>query len=52
MGGLLEPAGKPAGYYEQSREELVRLLPRPLGRVLDIGCGGGRTAHAPGGGAM
>jgi len=43
VGGLLELAEKPAGYYEQSREELVRLLPRPLGRVLDIGCGAGAT---------
>ena len=46
MSGLLELAGKPAGYYEQSREELVRLLPRPLGRVLDIGCGAGATGAA------
>jgi len=46
VGGLLELAGKPAGYYEQSREELVRLLPRPLGRVLDIGCGAGATGAA------
>jgi 2-polyprenyl-3-methyl-5-hydroxy-6-metoxy-1,4-benzoquinol methylase len=35
---------KPAGYYEQDRAELVRLLPRPLGRVLDVGCGAGGTA--------
>lgn len=28
---------KPAGYFEQDRAELVRLLPRPLGRVLDVG---------------
>jgi 2-polyprenyl-3-methyl-5-hydroxy-6-metoxy-1,4-benzoquinol methylase len=46
VGGLLELAGKPAGYYEQSREELVRVLPRPLGRVLDIGCGAGATGPA------
>jgi 2-polyprenyl-3-methyl-5-hydroxy-6-metoxy-1,4-benzoquinol methylase len=36
---------KPSWYYEQDRAELVRLLPRPLGRVLDIGCGSGRTAN-------
>ena len=35
---------KPAGYYEQDRAELVRLLPRPLGRVLDVGCGAGGTS--------
>jgi 2-polyprenyl-3-methyl-5-hydroxy-6-metoxy-1,4-benzoquinol methylase len=35
---------KPAGYFEQSRAELVRRLPRPLGRVLDVGCGSGGTA--------
>ena len=42
--GLGELGGKPAGYYEQDRAELVRLLPRPLGRVLDVGCGAGGTA--------
>jgi 2-polyprenyl-3-methyl-5-hydroxy-6-metoxy-1,4-benzoquinol methylase len=41
---LRELGDKPAGYYEQDRAELVRLLPRPLGRVLDVGCGAGRTA--------
>lgn len=35
---------KPAGYYDQDRAELVALLPRPLGRVLDVGCGGGGAA--------
>lgn len=44
MGGLLDLADKPAGYFEQSRDELVRLLPRPLGRVLDVGCGSGGAA--------
>jgi len=34
-------AAKPSGYYAQERDDLVRLLPRPLGRVLDIGCGEG-----------
>jgi SAM-dependent methyltransferase len=35
---------KPPGYFEQDRAELVRMLPRPLGRVLDVGCGSGGTA--------
>jgi 2-polyprenyl-3-methyl-5-hydroxy-6-metoxy-1,4-benzoquinol methylase len=42
--GLAMPGDKPAGYYEQDRAELVRLLPRPIGRVLDVGCGAGGTA--------
>lgn len=44
--------GKPAGYFAQDRAELVRLLPRPLGRVLDVGCGeGGAGAGLRGAGA-
>ena len=35
---------KPPGYYDQGRPELVRMLPRPLGRVLDVGCGRGNAA--------
>ena len=35
---------KPPGYFDQDRAELVRRLPRPLGRVLDVGCGSGGTA--------
>jgi trans-aconitate methyltransferase len=34
---------KPSGYFDRDRAELVRLLPRPLGRVLDLGCGEGGT---------
>jgi 2-polyprenyl-3-methyl-5-hydroxy-6-metoxy-1,4-benzoquinol methylase len=30
-----------AGYYGQERPDLVAALPRPLGRVLDVGCGEG-----------
>jgi SAM-dependent methyltransferase len=41
----MELEGKPEGYYEQDRAELVRLLPVPLGRVLDVGCASGGTAR-------
>ena len=37
---------KPEGYFEQDRAELVRRLPRPIGRVLDVGCGEGRTGSS------
>jgi 2-polyprenyl-3-methyl-5-hydroxy-6-metoxy-1,4-benzoquinol methylase len=43
---------KPPGYYGGARENLIADLPRPLGRVLDVGCGEGgvngplRTAGA------
>jgi len=37
---------KPEGYFAQDRAELVRLLPRPLGRVLDVGCGEGATGRS------
>jgi 2-polyprenyl-3-methyl-5-hydroxy-6-metoxy-1,4-benzoquinol methylase len=41
---LLELGRKPSGYYGQDRAELVERLPRPLGRVLDVGCGEGAAA--------
>jgi len=44
VAGLLDLGTKPGGYFDQQRAELVRLLPRPLGRVLDVGCGAGGTA--------
>ena len=34
---------KPEGYFASDRAELVRQLPHPVGRVLDVGCGEGRT---------
>jgi SAM-dependent methyltransferase len=37
---------KPDGYYGQARESLVLMLRRPLGRVLDVGCGEGAAEPA------
>lgn len=34
-------AGKPPGYFRNTRAETVADLPVPLGRVLDVGCGAG-----------
>ncbi len=34
------------GYYANERAELVALLPRPLGRVLDVGCGAGGVGRS------
>ncbi len=31
----------PPGYFANDRQELVVTLPRPIGRVLDVGCGEG-----------
>lgn len=36
---------KPSGYYGNAREDLVAALPRPLGRVLDVGCGEGAVGR-------
>jgi 2-polyprenyl-3-methyl-5-hydroxy-6-metoxy-1,4-benzoquinol methylase len=41
-----DPNEKPRSYFEQSRPELVALLPQALGRVLDIGCGAGGVGRA------
>jgi 2-polyprenyl-3-methyl-5-hydroxy-6-metoxy-1,4-benzoquinol methylase len=30
-----------AGYYANTRQDIVDALPRPLGSVLDVGCGSG-----------
>lgn len=37
---------KPEGYYGQGRPDLVARLPRPLGRVLDVGCAEGAAGPA------
>ena len=34
---------KPAAYFEHPRADLIAQLPRPLGRVLDVGCGAGHV---------
>lgn len=34
---------KPDAYYNAVRTDMVPLLPDPLGRVLDVGCGTGST---------
>ena len=36
---------KPAGYYANQRPDLVATLPRPLGSVLDVGCGEGAVGR-------
>lgn len=36
---------KPAGYYGEARADLVAMLPRPIGRALDIGCGEGAVGR-------
>ena len=38
-------APKGAGYYANSRADLVAALPRPLGRTLDVGCGAGEVGR-------
>ena len=42
-GSYGEPKG--GGYYANAREDLVGELPRPLGRVLDVGCGEGAVGR-------
>ena len=43
MASKVLPLGnnKPPNYFEHPRLELVERLPRPYGRVLDVGCGAG-----------
>lgn len=44
LGAVPAAAAKPDGYYANDRADLVGVLPRPLGRVLDVGCGEGGAA--------
>lgn len=37
---------KPDGYYGLERRNLVAELPRPIGRVLDVGCGEGGVGRS------
>ena len=32
------------GYFRNTRDDVVALLPRPVGRTLDVGCGAGALA--------
>jgi 2-polyprenyl-3-methyl-5-hydroxy-6-metoxy-1,4-benzoquinol methylase len=41
-----QEAGKGLGYYANARAETVAELPRPLGRVLDVGCGSGEVGRS------
>jgi 2-polyprenyl-3-methyl-5-hydroxy-6-metoxy-1,4-benzoquinol methylase len=38
-------SAKPTGYYSNQRPDLVAALPRPLGSVLDVGCGEGAVGR-------
>ncbi len=40
------PSVKDAGYYAHAREDVVAELERPLGRVLDVGCGAGGVGRS------
>jgi 2-polyprenyl-3-methyl-5-hydroxy-6-metoxy-1,4-benzoquinol methylase len=47
MTEVVTDVGRPkdAGYYDNRRPDLVEMLPRPLGRVLDVGCGAGTVGR-------
>ncbi len=36
---------KPDDYFQHSRNDVVARIPRPLGRVLDVGCGAGNVGR-------
>jgi 2-polyprenyl-3-methyl-5-hydroxy-6-metoxy-1,4-benzoquinol methylase len=36
---------KPPGYYGADRNDLIAMLPRPIGRALDVGCGEGAVGR-------
>jgi 2-polyprenyl-3-methyl-5-hydroxy-6-metoxy-1,4-benzoquinol methylase len=40
----LTPMKSSPGYYANERPDVIDALPRPLGRVLDVGCGAGGMA--------
>lgn len=40
----LRDGGKEQTYYANQRADVIDILPRPAGRVLDVGCGAGATA--------
>jgi 2-polyprenyl-3-methyl-5-hydroxy-6-metoxy-1,4-benzoquinol methylase len=37
---------RPPDYHDHARDELTRLLRRPVGALLDVGCGSGRAGSA------
>jgi 2-polyprenyl-3-methyl-5-hydroxy-6-metoxy-1,4-benzoquinol methylase len=45
LGRVSISAAKSTGYYASDRQDLVDALPRPLGRVLDVGCGAGAVGR-------
>jgi len=45
LSGVSISAAKPTAYYGSDRADLVAALPRPIGRVLDVGCGAGTVGR-------
>ena len=46
MGATIPLHAKQSGYYSQTRADLIERLRKPVGRVLDVGCGEGGAAAA------